>query len=119
MFTKRLKDLRLKAGLTQRQVANDFKTSPQSYAQWEKGLRKPSSESLEKLAQYFDVSTDYLLGKTDLKQPTIALLHEAEQAFLTAIETHHLSAAEQETLKQDLTTFIEERANELATNNKA
>ncbi|MTB64728.1 helix-turn-helix domain-containing protein [Streptococcus sp. zg-86] len=114
MFTKRLKDLRLQAGLTQREIADYFNTSPQSYAQWEKGLRKPSSDSLEKLARYFNVSTDYLLGKTEFKQPAPNLLSEAEQAFQTAIEIHQLTETAQETLKADLVAFIEKRAKELA-----
>lgn len=70
MFTSRLKQLRKEAGLTQRNIADVFHTSPQSYAQWEKGLRSPSKESIEKLADFFKVSTDYLLGNSDIKKPT-------------------------------------------------
>lgn len=117
MFTKRLKDLRLKAGLTQREIADYFKTSPQSYAQWEKGLRKPTSDSLEKLAHYFDVSTDYLLGKSELKQHPDTLLTEAEQAFRTAIDTYQLTPDAQDTLKKELATFIEQRAKDLTADN--
>lgn len=68
MFAQRLKQLRLEAGLTQKQVSSHFNTSPQSYAQWEKGLRKPSKDSLEKLSNFFKVSTDYLIGNTDIKE---------------------------------------------------
>lgn len=65
-FKDRLKEIRLNKKLTQKDIANYFQTSPQSYAQWEKGLRKPSAENLQKLAVFFNVSTDYLLGKTDI-----------------------------------------------------
>lgn len=68
-FKDRLKAVRLNNKLTQKEVANYFQTSPQSYAQWEKGLRKPSAENLQKLADFFNVSTDYLLGKTDFSEP--------------------------------------------------
>ena len=68
-FKDRLKAVRLNNKLTQKEVANYFQTSPQSYAQWEKGLRKPSAENLQKLADFFNVSTDYLLGKTDFPEP--------------------------------------------------
>lgn len=68
-FKDRLKAIRLNNKLTQKEVANHFQTSPQSYAQWEKGLRKPSAENLQKLADFFNVSTDYLLGKTDFPEP--------------------------------------------------
>lgn len=64
-FKDRLKEIRLNKKLTQKDIADHFQTSPQSYAQWEKGLRKPSAENLQKLAVFFGVSTDYLLGKTD------------------------------------------------------
>ena len=68
MFTERLKKLRKEAGLTQKEIADHFKTSPQSYAQWEKGLRSPSKESLEKLAQFF---VEHYLEKVkeDLPEP--------------------------------------------------
>ncbi len=69
MFAKRLKQLRKEANLTQKNIADNFNTSPQSYAQWEKGLRNPSKESLEKLADFFNVSTDYLLGNSDIRNP--------------------------------------------------
>ena len=68
-FKDRLKEIRLNKKLTQKEIANHFNTSPQSYAQWEKGLRKPSAENLQKLADFFNVSTDYLLGKTDIPDP--------------------------------------------------
>ena len=69
MFPERLKQLRKEAGLTQKNIADNFNTSPQSYAQWEKGLRSPSKESLEKLANFFNVSIDYILGNSDIKNP--------------------------------------------------
>ena len=68
-FKDRLKEIRLNKKLTQKEIANHFNTSPQSYAQWEKGIRKPSAENLQKLADFFNVSTDYLLGKTDIPDP--------------------------------------------------
>ena len=37
-------------------------------SKWRNGLQLPSAESLVKLADYFDVSTDYLLGRTDNPQ---------------------------------------------------
>lgn len=70
-FKDRLKEIRLNKKLTQKEIANHFNTSPQSYAQWEKGLRKPSAENLQKLADFFNVSTDYLLGKTDIPDPDL------------------------------------------------
>lgn len=64
-FAKRLKRLRKEAHLTQQDVADYFKTSPQNYAQWESGKISPKLESLEKLASYFGVSVSYLVGESD------------------------------------------------------
>lgn len=69
MFNERLKSLRKKAGLTQKNIADNFNIKQPTYAQWEQGKRQPSKETLEKFASYFNVSTDYLLGKTDNPSP--------------------------------------------------
>ncbi|WP_373757232.1 helix-turn-helix domain-containing protein [Streptococcus ferus] len=69
MFPQRLKSLRLEAGLTQKEIAEKFKIKQPNYQQWESGKRKPSSDTLEKFATFFNVSTDYLLGNTDIKNP--------------------------------------------------
>ncbi|MDG3136907.1 helix-turn-helix domain-containing protein [Streptococcus suis] len=70
MFAERLKQLRKEAGYTnQTQIAEILKTSQQSYSQWESGKRKPSKTTLEKLSKFFNVSVDYLLGKSDVRNP--------------------------------------------------
>ena len=65
MLEIRLKELRNKANITQKELAEAINTSQQSIAFYEKGERKPKHDMVEKLADYFNVSTDYLLGKTD------------------------------------------------------
>ena len=65
MFSERLKSLRIQHNLTQKQIAEFLGTSQPSYQNWEKGTRKPSRNTIQKLADFFNVSTDYLLGKTD------------------------------------------------------
>ena len=50
--------------------ATGIGTSPIS--QWKKGLQKPSTEAVIKIADYFGTSTDYLLGRTDIKEPVYA-----------------------------------------------
>lgn len=67
MFSERLKQLRKEAKLTQKQLAKKMNTSQPSYQNWEKGTRNPSKENLEKLSKIFNVSVDYLLGNTDIK----------------------------------------------------
>ena len=61
----RLKELRLSKGLTQSEIAKVIGYSSLSYARYEKGEREPDISTLCKLADYFNVSVDYLLGRTD------------------------------------------------------
>lgn len=65
MIQERIKTLRLKAKLTQKQIAEKLGISISYYSQWEVGKRTPASKNLQKLADIYDVSTDYLLGNTD------------------------------------------------------
>ncbi|KXT67240.1 helix-turn-helix domain-containing protein [Streptococcus gallolyticus] len=67
MFPERLKALRKEAKLTQKQMAEALNIKQPTYAQWENGRTKPKGETLERFANFFNVSTDYLLGKTDIK----------------------------------------------------
>lgn len=68
VFPERLKQLRVEAKLTQQQMAEAFNIKQPTYAQWETGRTKPKGETLEKFADFFNVSTDYLLGKTQPKK---------------------------------------------------
>ncbi|GAB2023567.1 helix-turn-helix transcriptional regulator [Pseudolactococcus yaeyamensis] len=67
MLPERLKSLRLEAKLTQKEIAVKLRISQQGYAVWENGKRNPNQQTLNTLADFFNVSTDYLLGKTDIK----------------------------------------------------
>jgi len=57
--------LRKEAGLTQKQIAEKMQVGQNSYSNWEKGIRTPIKPTIEKLAEVFEVSPDYLLGTTD------------------------------------------------------
>lgn len=59
-----LKILRKEKGLTQTQLANAVGLGRQAYAYYEKGEREPSPETLCKLADFFGVTVDELLGRT-------------------------------------------------------
>ena len=67
IFGERLKDLRLKRSLTQEELGLIFNPpkSQSTLGTWERGSRQCSFEDLIKLANYFNVTTDYLLGITD------------------------------------------------------
>lgn len=62
-FGKRLKQIRIENGYSQKQVATDMKMTYSAMSQYETGKRTPKNDILIKLATYFDVSVDYLLGR--------------------------------------------------------
>lgn len=64
-FPERLKELREESSLSQRALANDLKVSQAAIARWEAGLQIPNIEHLLMFAQYFNVTSDYLLGLED------------------------------------------------------
>ena len=71
MFSYRLKELRnKKSGLTQAKLAEVMNVSQQAVGLWERGKNMPSHELVAKLASFFNVSVDYLLGRTDEPQGT-------------------------------------------------
>lgn len=64
---RRLAELRISRRLTMREVAKDLKITSSTLSNYENDKRKPDVDMLNKLADYFDVSADYLLGRTDQK----------------------------------------------------
>lgn len=68
MFGKRLKNLRENAGFTQEQLGKKLNVVKSNISMYENGTRIPNADILEQLSKIFDVSIDYLLGKTDVKK---------------------------------------------------
>ena len=66
VFEERLKEQRKLYGLTQREIAERLGMSQPSYIRYENGTAEPSQENLVKIADIFDVSVDYLLGRADI-----------------------------------------------------
>lgn len=64
-FSKKLKELRLENGQTQAQVAEKLNIRQQTYARYENNTGEPSLDTLVKISEIFDVSCDFLLGKTN------------------------------------------------------
>ena len=64
-FGTHLKELRKSKNLTQKQLAINIGASESGIQQYELGLRKPTYDMLAVLADYFEVSVDYLMGRTD------------------------------------------------------
>lgn len=72
-FGDRLRTLRTDKGLSQMDFAKQIRISKSSVNMYERGEREPSFETLEVIADYFNVDMDYLLGKSDIvrKSPVL------------------------------------------------
>lgn len=67
-FAKSLKKLRLEKQLRQEDVADELNISRQALSKYERGEREPDYHMLIKLADYYEVSIDYLFGRTKSKK---------------------------------------------------
>lgn len=61
----RLSELRKKKNITQKELAEHLRVSRSAVAMWETGASEPDNKTLDSIANYFDVSVDYLLGRSD------------------------------------------------------
>jgi len=64
-FAERLESLRIKKAITQREIAEYLDIHERTYQMYEHDKREPSHETTIKIANYFNVSADYLLGISD------------------------------------------------------
>lgn len=64
MFAERLKELREKYGIFQSELAKVLNVTSQAISNYEAGKREPQISELIKIAEYFGVSIDYLVGRT-------------------------------------------------------
>ena len=69
MFFQRLEDLRVDSDLRQRDVAEFLHMHLEVYRRYEKGIREIPVWALLKLADLYGVSTDYILGRTNRRDP--------------------------------------------------
>ena len=69
MKFQRIQDLRVDSDLSQRQLGGILHISQRSYSHYETGSRGIPIEMLIRLADYYDTTIDYLVGRTDNKAP--------------------------------------------------
>ena len=65
-FGERLKELRVEKGLSQRKFGELLGVCNQTVSFWESGSREPDMDTLVRISDFFDISTDFLLGKKDI-----------------------------------------------------
>ena len=82
IFSDRIRELRRKKGMTQEALGKIIETGPDAICVYEKGRNYPEVRKLIILADYFGVSLDYLVGRTD--DPEV---HQLPPRELSACET--------------------------------
>lgn len=84
-FGNRLKELRKKSNLTQEQLAAKFYLNKSSISRYENGTQVPEHDLLEKIADYFNVSIDYLLGRSEGQYSSTNANNEAAKRISGAL----------------------------------
>lgn len=84
-FGNRLKELRKKSNLTQEQLAAKFYLNKSSISRYENGTQVPEHDLLEKIADYFNVSIDYLLGRSERQYSSTNVNNEAAKRISGAL----------------------------------
>ncbi|AGR08002.1 XRE family transcriptional regulator [Listeria monocytogenes] len=75
MFANMLKKLRKNENLTQDQLASKIGITRDTLANYETGRREPDFTTLKNIASYFEVSTDYLLGRDEIDNSDLLAAH--------------------------------------------
>lgn len=75
---KRLKELRAAAGLTQKQMAEVLNIDRTTYVKYESGASEPTFNTLTRLAEYFNVTVDFILGNPPYDQWELVMEHREE-----------------------------------------
>ena len=91
MLNERIKELRLANNLTQVELANNMNVTKQCVSNWENNNIQPSVDMLIKLAKYFSVSCDYLLGIENRKYIDVSNLTDTQVSHIRQIINDILS----------------------------
>ena len=103
-FAERLKELRKQAHLTQVELAKRLGIGQSSYADWERGKKKPTQDNLVKIAQVLNVSVDYLVGNSEENSDDLDNIE-----LLFRMNSKGLTDEEKGIFKKELIEFMEER----------
>jgi transcriptional regulator with XRE-family HTH domain len=114
MFGERLRELRKSnTKYTMKEFGRIFNLAESTISGYETGSRKPDMETIQRFADYFEVSTDYLLGRTD--DPTTSNKEENENLFFFDLEG--LSEEDIEHLKEHI-EFLRKKAKQYNNDSK-
>lgn len=67
-LSERMKQLRTEKNLSQEKIASELKIGIATYCRYEQGQREPNASVLWRMADYYDVTVDYLLGRSERRK---------------------------------------------------
>ena len=111
-LSKRLKELRLEKDLSQEKLGDLLEISRSAITRYECGDREPDFYTLQKIADFFDVSADYLLGRTNVKIIDLEKHKNVERLLRAAHKAKNLPENKIDHLTKVLEFLIEEEKND-------
>ena len=110
MISQRIKTLRSENNLTQSDLASILGIAKTTLAAYEQGKNEPSIDTLIKIADYFNISTDYLLGQTDVKSTDLEISYIAKylglnERSINELHQYNKIAQENSNVEQKLRTL--------------
>ena len=112
MFGDIFKELRLENNLSQDKLAEELDVSQGLLTKWENHISTPSPEMLDYIADYFKVSTDYLIGRSKMKNNPMENMNPIEQYKILFDKDNKLTNNQ----KDFLINFLEEQHNKIDEN---
>ena len=97
-FGENLKLLRKEKGFTLDELTNVLHTTKASLSRYENNKREPRAEFVEKVATYFEVSTDFLLGNTTIRDLSVNIMKNIPPGMLKMIKEAHDNGLTEEDL---------------------
>lgn len=98
-FSERLKNLRKETGKTQGEISQILGIQRSSYGEYERGINRPTAETLFKIADLYGVTVDYLAGMTQRREPEPVISKDVYNhlelfiGWLRANDEHHYKGA--------------------------
>ncbi len=90
MFSKILKKLRAEYKISQNELARNLSVSQQAVAKWETDKATPDPDTISRIADFFNVSSDFLLGRTDKREIDIVAFHKGTPGDFTDEEREEI-----------------------------
>ncbi|SHJ43220.1 helix-turn-helix domain-containing protein [Lutispora thermophila] len=112
-FGSILKKLRTEKNITQEELAKVLNVSRPTIGRYEINERFPDQENLVKLSKFFNVSIDYLLGLTDIKEPINELIKKGEVSIKPPSDIERIYESlpdEEKKMFNDYAKYLETRA---------